>query len=58
MGAIPLEHDARMVFWMLRIATCRGRQAANDPWPPFAKRRQVEVTRHGPYTRVILIKRS
>jgi hypothetical protein len=33
------------------------KEAANEPWLAFRPRQEVTITRHGEYTRVVLIKK-
>jgi len=33
------------------------KEAANGPWLAFAPRQEVTITRHGEYTRVVLVKK-
>ena len=33
------------------------KEAANEPWHAFAPRQEVTITRHGEYTRVVLVKK-
>lgn len=43
-----------MSDWEILAVARPGQQAANEPWPQYAPRRHVSITRLGPYTRVIL----
>ena len=33
------------------------REAANEPWLAFPPHQEVTITRHGEYTRVVLVKK-
>lgn len=47
-----------MLGWQLRWVRVPPQAAANEPWPVFTRKREVTVTRSGPYTRVVLTKRA
>jgi hypothetical protein len=47
-----------MPHWNPRIVATPLRIAANQPLGVFARRRELSITRHGPYTRIVLVKRS
>ena len=51
---MPIAHDARV----FQIVPVRISEAANEPWLAFPQRQEVSVTRHGEYTRVVLVKPS
>jgi len=42
---------------MFELLTVRVAEAANEPWLAFPPRQQVTITRHGEYTRVVLVKK-
>jgi hypothetical protein len=44
----------RMLTWALTMVAAPGAPAANGPWLGFAQRREVTITRVGPYIRVVL----
>lgn len=47
-----------MRSWAIEIVTCRGTEAANEPWTPFERRIEVMVSSAGAYRRVLLTKRN
>ena len=47
-----------MPRWEIQEVASAGTPAANEPLAAFLPRREVVVTRIGPYTRVVLTKRE
>ena len=47
-----------MQHWTPRIVATPLSIAANQPFGVFPRRRELSITRHGLYTRIVLLKQS
>lgn len=47
-----------MQHWNPRIIAAPLTIAANELFDVFPRRRELSITRHGAYTRIVLVKRS
>jgi hypothetical protein len=58
--ALRFAHDVRRMLprWNPRIVAAPLTTAANQSFGAFARRRELSITRHGAYTRIVLVKRS